>query len=300
MSEELEQCPFCGCSVEMKDDVSYPSPIGQHDYDCPLEGEDIVATQESWNRRHTPPAAQVQGEQPEVVGHLLLCAAFSAEEMGDIDVEWDVKVAERLQRELATADDVSLPLMTVAQHERIVAALSAPHEHGELWAVHAEGPDDLYAAFSREDAERHANELNAIKVPDGISISAVVIPSPWGAVEHWQYLAEQEREHVESMRAALSAPPAADDSEPAETGSAPPAVGVQEGWKLMPVQPNEAMLNQKSPISGKEERLPYWWYQALIKAAPTPPASEQQRAVVMPKCSYLPHENSTKNTSTGE
>lgn len=89
------------------------------------------------------------------------------------------------------------------------AALSAPHEQAELWAVHVEGPDDLYAAFSREDAERHASELNAIPTPDGISISAVVIPSPWGAVEHWQYLAEQEREHVESMRAALSAPPAA-------------------------------------------------------------------------------------------
>ena len=76
----------------------------------------------------TPPAAQVQGEQPEVVGHLLLCAAFSVEEMGDIDAEWDFKVAERLQRELATAEDVSLPLMTVAQHERIVAALSADNQ----------------------------------------------------------------------------------------------------------------------------------------------------------------------------
>ena len=93
------------------------------------------------------------------------------------------------------------------------AALSAPHEQAELWAVHVEGPDDLYAAFSREDAERHASELNAIQVPEGVFISAVVIPSPWGAVEHWQYLAEQEREHVESMRAALSAPPA---SVPAE------------------------------------------------------------------------------------
>lgn len=58
-------------------------------------------------------------------------------------------------------------------------------------------------------------------------------------------------------------------------------------WKLIPAQPNEAMLNQISPISGKEERLPYWWYQALIKSAPTPPASEQQRAVVMPEGKLL-------------
>lgn len=72
----------------------------------------------------------------------------------------------------------------------------------------------------------------------------------------------------------------ADDTKPA-------GVAVPEGWKLIPSQPNEGMLNQISPISGKEERLPYWWYQALIKAAPTPPASEQQQVVVMPEGSVL-------------
>ena len=66
---------------------------------------------------------------------------------------------------------------------------------GVLWAVHAQGPDDLYAAFSREDAERHAAELNALPMPEGIAVSAVVVASPWPAAEHWKYLAEQEREH---------------------------------------------------------------------------------------------------------
>lgn len=66
-------------------------------------------------------------------------------------------------------------------------------EQSELWAVHAQGPDDLYAAFSREDAEQHAAALNALPMPEGISVSAVVIPSPWSAVEHWKYLAEQEQ-----------------------------------------------------------------------------------------------------------
>ncbi len=79
---------------------------------------------------------------------------------------------------------------------------------GELWAVHAQGPDDLYAAFSREDAEKHAADLNALPMPEGISVGAVVIPSPWLAAEHWKYLAEQEREHkdaIEGQRRNLAA-----------------------------------------------------------------------------------------------
>lgn len=179
------------------------------------------------------------------------------------------------------------------------AALSAPHEQAELWAVHVEGPDDLYAAFSQEDAERHANELNAIKVPDGISISAVVIPSPWGAVEHWQYLAEQEREHVESMRAALATPPAA---------------GVPEGWKagfewheikdaLAAGLPEpDAWLEtcdgeNMHPVLRSHPMVWHSFYASRfwplyrpgsLPAALTPPASEQQRAVVMPERGVYP------------
>lgn len=73
----------------------------------------------------------------------------------------------------------------------------------QLWAVHAQGPDDLYAAFSREEAEAHAAALNAIPCPPGISVSAVVIESPWPAADHWKYLVEQEREHnKEAVRGA--------------------------------------------------------------------------------------------------
>lgn len=35
-------------------------------------------------------------------------------------------------------------------------AEQAEAERSALWAVHAQGPDELYAAFSREDAEKHA------------------------------------------------------------------------------------------------------------------------------------------------
>jgi len=81
--------------------------------------------------------------------------------------------------------------------EEIAGAVKRQEEsaQGDLWAVHAKGPDDLYAAFSREDAEKHAAELNALPMPEGISVSAVVVASPWPAAEHWKYLAEQEREH---------------------------------------------------------------------------------------------------------
>ncbi|HCF6056492.1 TPA: hypothetical protein NIH86_003177 [Pseudomonas aeruginosa] len=74
-------------------------------------------------------------------------------------------------------------------------------ERPELWAVHAQGPDELYAAFNRGDAEKHAAELNCLPVP--VSVSAVVIPSPWPPAEHWQYLAEQERDHKNEIAVRL-------------------------------------------------------------------------------------------------
>ncbi|HCF5848273.1 TPA: hypothetical protein NIH33_001987 [Pseudomonas aeruginosa] len=76
-------------------------------------------------------------------------------------------------------------------------------ERPALWAVHAQGPDELYAGFSREDAEKHAAELNALPMPEGIAVGAVVVPSPWPAVQHWQYLAEQEQDHKNEIAARL-------------------------------------------------------------------------------------------------
>ncbi len=69
----------------------------------------------------------------------------------------------------------------------------------QLWAVHAQAPDELYPAFNREDAEKHAAALNALSVNCDIKVSAVVVESPWPAAEHWKYLAEQEREHSEQF-----------------------------------------------------------------------------------------------------
>ncbi|HCD9060313.1 TPA: hypothetical protein NEF99_001039 [Pseudomonas aeruginosa] len=82
-------------------------------------------------------------------------------------------------------------------------AVQAEAERPELWAVHAQGPDELYAAFSREDAEKHAAELNALPMPEGIAVGAVVVPSPWPEAEHWKYLAEQERDHKSEIAVRL-------------------------------------------------------------------------------------------------
>ena len=97
---------------------------------------------------------------------------------------------------------------------------------GELWAVHAQGPDDIYPAFDRADAERHAAELNAIQTPPGISVGAVVIPSPMSPLEHWKELAEQEREHKAQVIAR----------------AAQPAPVVPEGYVLVPIKPTIEMV----------------------------------------------------------
>lgn len=103
----------------------------------------------------------------------------------------------------------TITIPACAQHGDIRRDLTQQpeSERPELWAVHAQGPDELYAAFSREDAEKHAAELNALPMPEGIAVGAVVVPSPWPEAEHWKYLAEQEREHVDVARAALSHAP---------------------------------------------------------------------------------------------
>ncbi|MEQ6763242.1 hypothetical protein [Pseudomonas aeruginosa] len=97
----------------------------------------------------------------------------------------------------------TITIPACAQHGDIRQDLTqqAEAERPELWAVHAQGPDELYAAFNRADAEKHAAELNCLPVP--VSVSAVVIPSPWPPAEHWQYLAEQERDHKNEIAVRL-------------------------------------------------------------------------------------------------
>ncbi|EKJ7123428.1 TPA: hypothetical protein ACGW3Z_004662 [Pseudomonas aeruginosa] len=99
----------------------------------------------------------------------------------------------------------TITIPACAQHGDIRRDLTQQpeSERPELWAVHAQGPDELYAAFTREDADKHAAELNALPMPEGITVGAVVVSSPWPAAEHWQYLAEQERDHKNEIAVRL-------------------------------------------------------------------------------------------------
>lgn len=134
-------------------------------------------------------------------GHRAYACPMRVEEHPPVLVPWSVLdravmwVEDRRRYgDDGTIVDDWLALKTIQR-----AALAQPSPAPELWAVHAQGPDDLYAAFSRDDAEKHAAELNALPMPEGITVGAVVVPSPWPAIEHWKYLAEQEREHNASL-----------------------------------------------------------------------------------------------------
>lgn len=74
--------------------------------------------------------AQDEREAPIVVATAILGGLFhggSGPELGEIDIEVCTPSLETIQCETVnSSDDVFLPLMTVAQHERIVAALARP------------------------------------------------------------------------------------------------------------------------------------------------------------------------------
>jgi hypothetical protein len=70
-----------------------------------------------------------------------------------------------------------------------------------LYVVHAQGPDDLYAAASKEEADTLAAKQNEL-VP---MANCIVIVSPWAPVEHWKTLAEQNAEDAKYLRSGWQA-----------------------------------------------------------------------------------------------
>ncbi|MDU9415529.1 hypothetical protein [Pseudomonas sp. zfem005] len=235
-------------------------------------------------RPATPPAAQVQGEQPSYGWRKEALAFVGVAEAGAFaDLRAAVKTAAMIIQGLLNDDTVQL----IREHR---IALTPEYEgqwHAELYGddgvaqKYAEGatPDEAVRAVLSSTAltPTHIEDGEEVDVTDAMLEKAMNARMPGGAPA-WVWLfnceggQQPEDKHKDWFRIVLRA-----------ALSAPPAAGVPEGWKLIPAQPNEAMLNQISPISGKEERLPYWWYQALIKSAPTPPASEQQQAVEAPE-----------------
>ncbi|WP_333997218.1 hypothetical protein [Pseudomonas aeruginosa] len=154
-------------------------------------------------------------EQPAKVGGVRFSAGVSsrlvveaAQRLYEFEStpEQEAERIERLQAFREQLDPLNLAPHAKAFNEAPAEALrpeQAEAERSALWAVHAQGPDELYAAFSREDAEKHAAELNALPMPEGIAVGAVVVPSPWPAVQHWQYLAEQEQDHKNEIAGRL-------------------------------------------------------------------------------------------------
>lgn len=113
-------------------------------------------------------------------------------------------ITEWVDGGLSMGQDWRLGLTSVIARRirRIQRAHQVPTE--QLWAVHAQGPDELWAAESRDDAEQHAAALNALPgQTDTIKVNAVVIPSPWSEVDHWKTLAEQWRHEAEDRIASL-------------------------------------------------------------------------------------------------
>ena len=90
---------------------------------------DALAAENARLRAELDAIQGARGEEPLVVATAILGGLFhggSGPELGEIDVEVCTPHLEKLQCETVnSSDDVFLPLMTVAQHNRIVAAHSA-------------------------------------------------------------------------------------------------------------------------------------------------------------------------------
>ena len=94
------------------------------------------------------------GEAVEVVGHLLLGGYFDDDELEPNDLEIEADVADRMQLELVRSiDSVAIPLMTVAQHQRILATATHPADQVAEGAVE---PPHSDVSVPRAIAERMA------------------------------------------------------------------------------------------------------------------------------------------------
>ncbi len=209
--------------------------------------------------------------QPSPVSEPLIYACKSLAQITSSDGSGHADIALAILRMAGVCDDERERLVNEWKAARAwkpspAQAEQAEAERPELWAVHAQGPDELYAAFTREDAEKHAAELNALPMPEGIAVGAVVVPSPWPDAEHWKYLAEQERDHKNEIAVRLrqfericeGLPQDAIDGGWTVQGirgyakrledqlkAAQAQHSVPEGWRLVPIEPTPEMLDAR-------------------------------------------------------
>jgi len=121
---------------------------------------------------------------------------------------------ESVLRELEDAQ-AGVSASSPSQNIRLLRdALARPQD--ELWAVHSVGPREFYPAFSKEDAEKHAQDVrDACAQAKGLAevrgesteffpeIIVNVIPSPWEPAEHFEILAQLWHQDAEDMREML-------------------------------------------------------------------------------------------------
>lgn len=213
---ELLPCPFCGGQAHLTyDDYVHddlrPMPV----VECNACHTWVRA--ESWNKRAALAQPSPVRSSLLINGYQLRAALDfiapdgTAEQLkSEACIEWRQQDADFLEAglyafcaEYPEEGGVLLDEEPTTAQPSPLQSDQAEAERPALWAVHAQGPDELYAAFSREDAEKHAAELNALPMPEGIAVGAVVVPSPWPAVQHWQYLAEQEQDHKNEIAGRL-------------------------------------------------------------------------------------------------
>lgn len=165
----------------------------------------------------TPPAAQVQGEQP------MEC---SCPKIGE---QWD------------------------------------PVEHGKDCPVHEPG---ARAALS---APTSSNMIDAYVVArEDLSI--------------WKRRALEAEKQVRMLDQRIDqlVLDAQGETRMGEPYMAPPAAGVPEGWKLVPMEPTAQMTHVGQQLRYDAVNSIGHIYRTMLSAAPTPPTAEQQQAVVMP------------------
>lgn len=194
----------------------------------------ILAAAPAPNQQTEPAPAQGGREAPVVVATAILGGLFhggSGPELGEIDIEVCTPALEALQCETVNScDSVFLPLMTVAQHERIVAALTRPAQteqqsvalrytsDGELAECPCCGSLDVGGAH---------DTVNCYGC--GLQITK---PRPLqNAVDAW------------NKRAPIAQ-------------TAPTAAAVPEEWRVVPVEPTPEML--QAACDEEQRPLPMW------------------------------------------